>query len=65
MKELVKGDLADIGLGYEAKLEEGKIKISAVLDLTKLVDKGAVAVPGDSAIELLIVQLLKQAVLSL
>lgn len=61
-QEIVKGDLVEWGLGYVAKLEEGKIKVSVEQDLTKLVDKAAEAIPGDSPIEKLIVELSKQAI---
>lgn len=64
MKELLKGELADFGLGYEVKVEEGKVKIAGTLDLTKLIDKAAEAIPGDSTLEILMVQIAKQAVKS-
>lgn len=58
--DIAKGDLADFGLGYSVKIEEAKLKIAAELNLEKLIDKAADQVDG-GAIEILIVQLAKQA----
>jgi hypothetical protein len=60
-KELVKGELADFGLGYEVKIESGEVKISANVSLLKLVDKAADQVNG-GALEVIIVQLVKEAI---
>lgn len=62
MKELLKGEVADLGIGYAIKIEDAKLKIEASADLEKLVDKAAEAVPGQSPIELIVVSLVKQAV---
>lgn len=64
MKELAHGQIGKI-IGYEVKVEDGKLKISAVVDLIAGVDEAAIAVPGDSAMEALIVQLAKNALLAL
>lgn len=50
------------GLTYDAKIEDGKIKIAAELDISALIDMGADAIPGDSPVEQLVVTLIKTAV---
>lgn len=64
MKELLKGSVVSDAVGYEIKIEDGQLKIAATVALDKLVDLGAKAVPGDSAIEQMIVQLIKSALKS-
>jgi hypothetical protein len=61
MKDLIVGQVGGM-LGYEAKIEDGKLKISAVVDLAASVDEIAKMVPGDSAVEMLICQLAKSAI---
>jgi len=64
MKELVQGKIGKI-IGYEVKVEQGQLKISAVVDLIAGVDEAALAIPGDSPVEALIAQLAKNALMSL
>lgn len=64
MKELIKGQVGKV-IGYEAKIEDGKLKISAVVDMLAGVDEAAAAVPGDSPIEAIVVQLAKSAIQAL
>lgn len=63
MKELAKGEIAG-AIGYEAKIEDAKVKISATVDLVKLIDLAAEKVEG-GAIEVIVVNLAKSAVSSL
>ncbi len=60
MKELIKGDLNGV-IGYEAKIEDGEIKISASVKLEGLIDLAAAQVDG-GAVEMVVVQLAKQVV---
>jgi hypothetical protein len=64
-KELVKKDIPAISGSIEVVIEDSKVKASAVCDLAALVDKAAVAVPGDSMIEQLAVSLIKQGLAAL
>jgi hypothetical protein len=64
MKEVVQGQLGKI-IGYEVKIEDGKLKIAAVVDLMASVDEAVAAIPGDSAIEALIAQLVKSALMAI
>lgn len=62
--ELYKGEVKEIAASYEIKVEEGKLKAHVETDLVALVDKAALAVPGDSAIEQIVVGLVKQSILA-
>jgi hypothetical protein len=64
-KELFAGRVEAIAADYKAEVVDGKLKVSAESDLTVLIDKAAEAVPGESPIEALIVNLLKQGVKAL
>lgn len=64
MKELIQGQIGDFGIGYEAKVEDGALKISAVVDFAKLIEKGEAALPEGSLkpIEVAVLEIVKQAV---
>lgn len=64
-KELLVKDIPAICGRVEAKIEDSKVKVHAEADLAALVDKAAVAVPGDSAIEQIAVSLIKQGLAAL
>lgn len=64
-KELLKGEIGDLGIGYEIKIEDGKIKVAATADLERLVDKAGEAIPGDNPIELLVLGMIKQSLKAL
>ena len=64
MKELVQGQVEKAGLKYSVKIEGGKLKIDAEVDLLKGLDLAAESVPGDSPVEAFILSLAKSAVLS-
>lgn len=64
-KELFKGEIAQVGATYEGKIEDGILSVSVNQDLGVLIDKAAAAIPGDSPIELLVVNLLKQGIKTL
>lgn len=61
MKELIVGQLGKV-VAYEAKIEDGKIKVSIEADLLVGVDEAAAAVPGDSVLEKMVVEIAKQAI---
>ena len=63
MKEVVQGQLGKI-IGYEVKIEDGKLKVSAVVDLMAGIDEAVAAIPGDSPMEALIAQLVKSALMA-
>ncbi|HYE73235.1 MAG TPA: hypothetical protein VEF04_07890 [Blastocatellia bacterium] len=65
MKQLAAGKVEAVCAEYEVKVDEGRLEVSAKADLCALVDKAAEAVPGESAMEMLVVGLLKQAVKAL
>lgn len=64
MKELLNHQVIP-GVFASIKLEDGKLKIAAEADLGALVDEGAKAIPGDSMVEGLVVQILKEALKSI
>jgi len=64
MKDLIHGQVGKV-IGYEVKVEDGKLKISAVVDLLAGIDEAALAIPGDSPIEAIVAQLAKSAIQSL
>ena len=59
-KELVNHQVMP-GVFANVKIEDGKLKIAAEADLGALVDKAGEAIPGDSAMEQLVKELIKQA----
>lgn len=67
MKELVQGQVGDLGIGYEVKVEDGALKISAVVDFGKLIEKGEAVLPEGSLkpIEMIVLEMAKQAIKSL
>lgn len=65
MKVITEGQIADLGIGYEIKVEESKLKISAVADFDKLIDAAAEKVPGNNPIEILVVSMIKQGLKAL
>lgn len=67
MKELVSGEVGDFGIGYSVKVEEGQLKVSAVIDFVKLMEKGEAALPdgGLKPFELIVLEMAKQAVKAL
>lgn len=64
-KELITGTLDQAATKYEAKIEDGKLKVTTETDLIALVDKGAELVPGDNPIELMVVQAIKMGIRAL
>lgn len=64
-KELVKKAIPDLCAVVEVKIEDSKVKVSAEADLAALVDKAAVAIPGEGGLEQLAVALIKQGLASL
>ena len=60
-KELIVGELAQAGVKYEAKIEDGKLKLAIEVDLVKDID----AIPGASSFEDMVKGLAKAAILAL
>jgi hypothetical protein len=60
MKVIAEGQIAELGIGYEVKVEDAKLKIAAVADFDKLVDAAAEKIPGNSPMEILVLSMIKQ-----
>lgn len=67
MKELIKGTIGDMGIGYEAKIEDGMLKIAATADFVALISKGESMLPDGPAkqLEVLVLEMIKSSVKSL
>lgn len=66
-KELLQGQVGDLGIGYEIKVEDGALKISAVADFAALISKGESMLPagGLQPIEVMILEVVKQSIKAL
>lgn len=66
-KVIVGGEVADLALGYEVKIEDGKGKVSAVVDLAALVEKAESKLPENSLkpIEVAVLEIVKQSIKAL
>ena len=64
MKQIVAGQVGDLGIGYEVKIEEGALKVSAVADFGVLIAKGEQMLPAGALqpFEVMILEMVKQAV---
>ena len=64
MKELITGQIGDFGVGYEAKIEDGKLVVGATVDFAALITKAESALPEGSLkpIEVAVLEIVKQAV---
>lgn len=67
MKELVKGEIAAVGVKYSVTLDAGVLDIDAKLDFGKLIEAGEAKLPEGSAksIEIALLEIVKQSVKSL
>lgn len=67
MKPIVSGQIANLPISYEVKVEDGALKISAMADFAGLIDIGEKALPEGSMkpFEVMMLEMVKQAVKSL
>lgn len=66
-KEIVQGQIGNLPISYEVKIEDGALKISANADFAGLIDIGEKGIPEGSlkTVEIMVLELVKSAVKSL